>query len=520
LVSYFSLRVAGNRRKDNQPEIRDRSAVTMSQSLPSLVERFSELPALVVGESILDVYLRGRTGRLSREAPVPVVDLDERLDAPGGAANAAVNLASLGAGVELLSVVGDDAAGRRLEELLLAAGVGTRHLVVQPGRRTLVKRRLVSDGQMLARIDDGDAGPIGERAQRDLAAGLSWRWSASRDAVLVSDYGHGLVVPPLLETLRSLQAAAPRVLVVDAKRPAGYREVGVTAVKPNYEETVELLGIGRLAETSRRVEQLERQGERLRSLLGADVVAVTLDAEGALLFEPGEGPPYRTYARARPSLLTTGAGDTFSSVLTLALAAGADVPAAGELASAAATLVVSREGTAVCGADALRQAIMGTRSQLRGVDELVTEVRVHRAHGRRIVFTNGCFDILHRGHVAYLNRAKALGDVLIVGVNSDDSVRRLKGPDRPLNTLEDRMEVLGALSCIDHLVAFDDDTPAELLRAVRPEVFVKGGDYRPDTLPEAPLVEQLGGEVVLLPYLDDHSTSGVIQRIRARERMR
>ncbi len=491
----------------------------MTQSLPSLVDRFGTLSALVLGDSILDVYLRGRTTRLSREAPVPVVDLGQRIDAPGGAANAAVNLASLGARVELLSVVGDDRAGARLKELLLAAGVGVDHVVVQPGRRTLVKRRLVSDGQMLARLDNGDGGLIGEPTQRQLLTALR-KLFGSRDAVLVSDYGHGVVAPPFLEALRALQAGAPRVLVADAKRPAGLRDVGVTAAKPNYEEAVELLGIGQLAGTSRRVEQLERQGERLRSLLGAELVAVTLDSEGALLFEPGDGLPYRTYARERPSSLATGAGDTFAGVLALALVAGADVPAAGELASAAAALVVSREGTAVCGADVLRQAVTGTRRQLGGVDELVAEVRVHREQGRRIVFTNGCFDILHHGHVAYLNRAKALGDVLVVGVNSDGGVRRLKGSDRPLNTLDDRMAVLGALSCIDHLVAFDDDTPAGLIRAVRPDVFVKGGDYRPDTLPEAPLVTQLGGEVVLLPYLEDHSTSSVIQRIRQRERVR
>jgi D-beta-D-heptose 7-phosphate kinase / D-beta-D-heptose 1-phosphate adenosyltransferase len=489
----------------------------MTQSLPSLVDRFGKLSALVLGESILDVYLRGRTTRLSREAPVPVVDLHQRVEAPGGAANAAVNLAGLGAQVELLSVVGDDAAGERLRELLFAAGVGIDHLVVQRGRRTLAKRRLVSDGQMLARIDDGDVAPVDHGTQRDLLVALRERFGAC-DAVLVSDYDYGVAAPPLLDALRALQAGAPRVLVVDAKRPARYRDAGVTAVKPNYEETVDLLGMERLAGTSHRVEQLESQGERLRALLGAEIVALTLDSEGALLFEPGDEPPYRTYARARPSSLTTGAGDTFASVLALALAAGADVPAAGELASAAAALVVSREGTAVCGADVLRQAIMGTRRVLGGVDELVAEVRVHREHGRRIVFTNGCFDILHRGHVAYLNRAKSLGDVLVVGVNSDESVRRLKGPDRPLNTLDDRMEVLGALSSIDHLVAFGEETPAQLIRAVRPDVFVKGGDYQPDTLPEAPLVRQLGGEVVLLPYLEDHSTTGVIERIRERER--
>jgi D-beta-D-heptose 7-phosphate kinase / D-beta-D-heptose 1-phosphate adenosyltransferase len=490
-------------------------ADTMTQSLPSLLERFGELPVLVVGDSILDVYLRGATTRLSREAPVPVVNLDERVEAPGGAANAAVNLACLGARVELLSVIGDDRAGKRLLELLEAARVGVEHLVVQRGRRTQVKRRLISDGQMLARVDDGDSGPAGEAAHDRLLHALRRRFGES-EAVLVSDYGCGVGGRPLADALRSLQDRTPRVLVVDAKRPAAYHEVGVTAAKPNYNEAVELLGIGRLPGTGRRVEQLQRQGERLRSLLGAEIVAVTLDSDGALLFEPGEELPYRTYVRARPSSLATGAGDTFASVLALALASGADVPAAGELASAATELVVSRPGTAVCDADALRRTVLGPFRRLAGVDELVAEARLHRQRGRRIVFTNGCFDILHRGHVGYLNRAKALGDVLIVGVNSDASVRRLKGPDRPLNALEDRMAVLGALSCIDHLIAFDDDTPAELLRALRPEAFVKGGDYRLDTLPEAPLVAELGGEVVLLPYLEDHSTSEVIRRIRER----
>jgi D-beta-D-heptose 7-phosphate kinase / D-beta-D-heptose 1-phosphate adenosyltransferase len=485
----------------------------MSQSLPALVDRFSALSVLVVGESILDAYLKGASTRLCREAPVPVVDLHERLHAPGGAANAAVNLASLGARVELASLTGDDDAGARIRELLERAGVGCGNLLVQPARRTLVKRRIVADGQMLARVDDGDTGPVAEATERDLLDRLPELFAA-HDAVLVSDYGYGAIGPATIERLRQLQAEAPRVLVVDAKRPAAYREVGVTAAKPNYEEAIKLLGAEHRTGTSLRAEQLECQGECLRELLGAQLVAVTLDSEGALLFEGGQGPPYRTYAHEQPSSLTTGAGDTFAGVLTLAIAAGADVPAAGELASAAAALVVTREGTAVCSATALCEALSGSRRQLAGPGELAAQASMHRQRGRRVVFTNGCFDILHRGHVAYLNRAKALGDVLVVGVNSDRSVRRLKGPDRPLNRLDDRMEVLGALSCIDHLVAFDADTPAELIEAARPQVFVKGGDYSPEDLPEAPLVERLGGKVVLLPYLEDHSTTAVIERIR------
>ncbi|MGH3979373.1 MAG: D-glycero-beta-D-manno-heptose 1-phosphate adenylyltransferase [Pseudonocardiaceae bacterium] len=226
--------------------------------------------------------------------------------------------------------------------------------------------------------------------------------------------------------------------------------------------------------------------------------------------------PYRTYANAQPTPHSVGAGDTFAATLALALAAGADTPTAGELASAAAAIVVTHAGTTVCPADALRQRLAGDDSSLTSPTGLITLVRRHRRQGRRIVFTNGCFDVVHRGHIACLTRAKALGDVLIVAVNTDDSVRRLKGPDRPLNPLDDRLRVLGALSCVDHLVAFNTDSPTELIEAIRPDVYAKGDDYEHDTLPEAPLVEFLGGEVVLLPYLKDYSTTGVIHRIRQR----
>jgi D-beta-D-heptose 7-phosphate kinase / D-beta-D-heptose 1-phosphate adenosyltransferase len=249
-------------------------------------------------------------------------------------------------------------------------------------------------------------------------------------------------------------------------------------------------------------------------VLGAQVAAVTLDAEGALLFETG-APPYRTYARPVPASRATGAGDTFASVLALALAAGCQVPAAGELASAAATVAVGQAGTAVCAHSALRTAVAGDRGRVTDLEGLRARVERYRREGRRVMFTNGCFDLLHRGHVVHLNQAKALGDVLIVAVNADASVRRLKGPGRPVNSLADRMAVLAALSCIDHLVAFQDDSPAELLRVVRPDVLVKGGDYRRDGVPEGPLVEALGGRVEILPYLPDQSTGAMIQRIRA-----
>jgi D-beta-D-heptose 7-phosphate kinase / D-beta-D-heptose 1-phosphate adenosyltransferase len=484
------------------------------ESLSSVVERFGDLKLLVVGDAILDVWMSGRASRLCREAPVPVVTLDNRQELPGGAANAALNAASLGAQVTLLSVVGGDQAGTTLRERLGAAGVDVGRLVVQPTRATPLKRRVVADGQLLVRLDEGDETPVRGRAARRLSDHLAESFPA-HDAVLVSDYAAGTIGSSLIAALARLQATAPRVLVVDAKNLAAYRGTGATAVKPNYQEAAHLLGLHQTASTSHRVDQLKRDGQRILSLLHAHLAAVTLDSEGALLFEQGT-PPYRTYAHPAPTSKATGAGDTFAAVLTLALAAGCDLPAAGELASAAATIAVDQTATATasCSRAALQLAVAGDRRRVTDPAELRATVARYRQERRRIVFTNGCFDLLHRGHVAYLNQAKTLGDVLIVAVNADASVRRLKGPGRPLNTLEDRMAVLAALSCIDHLVAFEDDSPAELLRIIRPDLLVKGGDYRRDGVPEGPLVEALGGRVEILPYLPNQSTTAMIQRIR------
>ena len=209
-----------------------------------------------------------------------------------------------------------------------------------------------------------------------------------------------------------------------------------------------------------------------------------------------------------------GAGDTFLAAMALGLAAGGDTTAAAELASAAASVVVGQEGTVSCSADDLRDQVAAGDKLVSNRARLAELRDAHRRAGRRVVFTNGCFDILHRGHITYLGRAKALGDILIVGVNSDEGIRRLKGPSRPINTLEDRIQVLAALSCVDHVIPFDEDTPCRLVEVVRPDIFVKGGDYTRDRLPEAELVESLGGAVRILPFIADRSTTDIIERIR------
>ncbi len=311
------------------------------------------------------------------------------------------------------------------------------------------------------------------------------------DAIIVSDYGYGTITPAVLERLRALQRREPKVVVVDAKDGLRYADIGVTAVKPNYQQATGWLGLPQLP-GERRLSQLAERGADLLTLSGAEIAAVTLDVDGALVFE-ADAPPYRTFARPERQSRSTGAGDTFAAALTLALAGGAQTAAAAELASAAAGVVVGKDSTARCSALELRQRLFADDKVVHDPERLAERVEYLHRQGRRIVFTNGVFDILHRGHVSYLNRAKMLGDVLVVGVNSDASVRRLKGSERPVNTLEDRVQVLAGLSGVDLIVPFEQDTPVDLIRAVRPHVYVKGGDYRVEDLPEAPVVRELGG---------------------------
>jgi D-beta-D-heptose 7-phosphate kinase/D-beta-D-heptose 1-phosphate adenosyltransferase len=334
------------------------------------------------------------------------------------------------------------------------------------------------------------------------------------DAVVISDYGYGVMTPRVIASLAASAEIGRRTVVVDAKDVTAYRGVRPTAAKPNYSEAVRLLGEPESDESPVRVGQVAGNAERLLELTGARIVAVTLDRDGGLLFERGQA-AYRTYTRPNPNSRAAGAGDTFVAALTLALAAGAEVPAAGELAAAAATVVVDKTGTSTCTAAELRAQLQSREKVLADMRSLLSRLAAFEEQGRRIVFTNGVFDILHRGHITYLNRAKALGDVLVVGLNTDESVRRLKGPDRPINSVDDRAQVLAALSAVDLIVPFADDTPADLIRLVKPHVFVKGGDYTRETLPEAPVVESLGGEVRILPYLEDRSTTRIIERVRA-----
>ena len=488
----------------------------MQITLSRLIDAFTGLNVVVIGDAMLDSYLEGSSDRLCQEAPVPIVTLSNRKNIPGGAANTAVNLRSLGGQVTFLSVVGDDLEGKLLREALEERGVSTENILTQPQRQTLAKHRVIASGQMLVRFDQGSTHSIDSEAERGLIDSLTQFYSQC-DAVVISDYGYGILTPQVIQAIANLQSSTPRLLVADSKNLAAYRHIGLTAVKPNYHEAMRLLNLPErrdaISEGNTRADCISLHGEELLDITGAQIAAVTLDTEGAVIFER-DSLPYRTYAQPTAHSRATGAGDTFISALTLALAAGATTSAAAELASAATAVIVTKEGTAACSVEELQAHISSGDKYVTDVSVLSNRLEFYRQQGRRIVFTNGCFDILHCGHIAYLNRAKALGDILVIGVNSDESIRRLKGLTRPINTLSDRVQVLAALSCVDCIIAFDEDTPCNLIRTVRPNVFVKGGDYTRERLPEAPIVEELGGTVEILPYLENRSTTRIIERIQ------
>ena len=464
----------------------------------------------VVGDLMLDGWWLGRSERMTREAPAPVVEVSERRHAPGGAANTAMNLAALGAAVRIVGVVGEDSAGRRLRDLLAAAGVDVTGLVADERVTTVAKNRVLSDGHILLRIDElhDRAYPIDVLAR--LAAGAVHQLHDA-DALLVCDYGSGALLGPVLDALRT--APRPPLTVVDAHDPLPWAALRPDLATPNAAEAFRLLGRAMPRDGSR-TEVVAEAVDVLRARTGAASVVVTFDRDGTLLLD-ADGTTHRTRAEPVAEKQASGAGDTFVAALTLARSAGLALPASVELAQRAADVVVRRFGTSVCSTSDLVEQLGRYGEAPLDPDALARRVEQDRADGRRIVLTNGCFDVLHRGHTSYLAQAAQLGDVLVVAINSDASVRRLKGPERPINTETDRASVLAALSCVDYVTVFDTDTPIPLLERLRPDIYTKGGDYTPDMLEEATVVRGYGGEVQIMEYVSSHSTSDVVARIRA-----
>jgi len=467
---------------------------------------------LVVGDAVLDGWVSGPAHRTGRDGPVPVIELADTRTAPGGAARTAAALAALGADVELIATLGDDHDGRVLRRELAAAGVRTDRCVLDPARPTAAKRRVLAGDppeHPLARFDVTPP-PMGAAVARAVADQVSTAIGGTAPAVLVADYGLGTLVDTVRRRLERARARIP-LLVVDAHDLAPWAALRPDAVTPNLAEAAALLGEA-APHHDRPGWAVARHHELVEAAGGADVL-VTLDVEGAVRLPADGAPPQRAAAAVpAPATHSNGAGDVFTAAWTAARCVGAAPDVALTVAQAAADVAVTGPG-ARCGTGALTARLARAEPGLvLGHHDLLAVVAEHRAAGQRVVFTNGCFDVLHRGHVAYLRQARELGDVLVVALNSDASVARLKGPTRPVNPLVDRAGVIGALSAVDLVTAFEADSPVELLELVRPDVYAKGGDYTPEMLPETPVVEALGGEVRILDYLADHSTSAIVAR--------
>ena len=472
----------------------------MTPSVPC----FSDARVLVVGDVMLDRYWHGQASRISPEAPVPVVHVENVMDErPGGAANVSVTVAALGARTVLLGVVGDDEAAEALERHLRELGVEYRFTRLS-GVATVTKIRVLSQHQQLIRLDLENS--FEGKGHRELLTGYESMWSQV-DSVAISDYGKGTMISVQEFILRAREADKP--VLVDPKGRDFSRYSGATVITPNLAEFERVVGF------CRDLDEVVERGEALRRKLKLDAIVITRSDRGMTLLR-GEHKPMHVSAQAREVYDVTGAGDTVVGVLAAAVAAGQGLPEAMVLSNVAAGIVVGKLGTASVSKGELVQGLADQThdgSCLLTRSELMSAVSGARERGETIVMTNGCFDILHAGHVNYLEKARALGDRLIVAVNDDGSVQRLKGKGRPINTLSQRTAVLGALKWVDWLVAFSEDTPEELISAVRPDVLVKGGDYRVEEIAGANRVKEHGGRVEILDFEHDCSTTRLIDAI-------
>lgn len=462
----------------------------------------------VLGDFLLDGWWRGASERMAREAPAPIVDIESRSYAPGGAANTAMNLAALGARVRAVGLIGDDDAGRVLSGLLAAAGVDLAGLDRSAAITTTTKTRILGSGQVLLRVDDTFAGDYPTDAVDRLAAAAVTA-SVGADAEVICDYGSRALTAAVIEALAT-RPAKPRLTVIDAHDPSRWASLRPDLVTPNSHEAARLIAAD-LPAGGKRADRFIEHAEEIFRATGSAAAVVTLDRDGTVLLTK-DRPPYRTWAVPVAEKQASGAGDTFVAALTVARSAGLPLTTSADFAQAAADVVVRRFGTSVCSTDDLAHHL-GHSAEVLDEHELADRLAAERANGRRIVLTNGCFDVLHPGHTASLNQARALGDVLVVAVNGDESTRRLKGEGRPVNRAEDRAGLLSALASVDYVTIFDTDTPIPLIDRIRPDVYAKGGDYTPQMLEESAVVAAYGGEVRILDYVPAQSTTAVVERI-------
>jgi D-beta-D-heptose 7-phosphate kinase / D-beta-D-heptose 1-phosphate adenosyltransferase len=490
----------------------------MSADLIGLVERLGQPRILVLGDVMLDRYIWGDAERISQEAPVILLHADRREERLGGASSVATLLRALGAQVSLIGVTGADADAPRIRKILGDLDIDHEGVRTDPSRPSTVKERYIGRAQhrhpqQIVRIDYERREPVSDAIGAELMQSLDSKL-AHADIVLISDYDKGVCTPPVLaQAIKKSRQRGLRV-IVDPMRGVDYAKYrGCSAMTPNRLEAG--LATGKTLQTN---QSALEAGARLREDLGMEAAIVTLDKDGmALVHEDGRRQVFPT--RPRQVYDITGAGDMVLAMMGMAIAAGADYDPAIRLANVAGGLEVERIGVAAIARDEILSDLRGTqladnRKSLTG-DCLLAELQHRRALGQRIAFTNGCFDLLHAGHVLYLQEARAQADVLLVAINSDRTVRQLKGSSRPVNSERARSLVLSSLQAVDLVTVFDEATPVELIRAIRPDVLVKGGDYTKQQVVGASFVESYGGRVHIARFQEGFSTTRLLNQLGA-----
>ena len=484
-------------------------ATANGPDIQALVEGLARARVALAGDVMLDRFVYGEVSRISPEAPIPVLRVGDEKAMPGGAGNVARNLAALGAKVDFLSVVGDDEAGAELKTALGAEAV-TSSLTVVPGRETTVKMRFVAMGQQVLRVDRETNLPLGNAPSEKFIAGLTAALD-DKDVLVLSDYGKGVLTPAVLAAAITAARGKGLPVVIDPKGRDYARYAGADVVTPNRKELGEATGLPVDSD-----EEIVAAARALIAAHGIGAVVVTRAQAGMSVVTANDVTHLK--AEAREVFDVSGAGDTVVSTLAAALGSGLSLPEAAALANSAAGIVVGKVGTAVVHGDELaaklrERELSALEAKIAGLESARDIVEAWRARGLSVGFTNGCFDLLHPGHVTLLDKARTLCDRLVVGLNSDSSVNRLKGEDRPVQPEIARATVLAALQSVDLVVIFEEDTPARLIETLRPGLLVKGGDYKVSEIVGADFVQANGGRVEIVDIVPGFSTTGTIARL-------
>src|SRR5271167_398248 len=486
--------------------------------IAGLIPLFVGRTVLVLGDVMLDRYVSGEVSRISPEAPIPVLRVIAARASLGGAANVAHNVAALGARAILLGVIGTDDAGAEIERLVATVGDGIdARLFLIPHRRTTVKTRFTTRStHQLLRVDDETVDPLDDESAAELRRRFA-RALTESDVVVLSDYAKGVLCDRLLKGVLTLARRARRPVIADPKRASFKAYRNVTVLTPNAQEVTRATGVEAADDDG-----AERAARVALDAAACDAVIVTRSENGLTLVRRGM-PALHLPARVQQVSDVSGAGDTFVAVLAAAFACDTDLVKATRLANIAAGISVARPGTAVVSGRDLaeelhRRTVIAGDEKVMAAEAAPQRVAEWRRRGLRIGFTNGCFDLIHPGHVHLLGQARAACDRLVVALNTDASVKRLKGPERPIQSETARATVMSSLASVDLVVLFAEDTPLSLIEAIRPDVLVKGADYRPDEVVGADIIRRCGGRVLLVDLLPSQGTTATIARVRERTR--